>query len=62
MGEWAKIYWESQHIGNWEYDNSTGDYDVTADTDTDAKLEKTKITARRTYLASEYSADGKKSV
>ena len=39
-----------------------GDYDVTADTDTDEKLEKTKITARRTYLASEYSADGKKSV
>ena len=62
MGEWAKIYWESQHIGNWEYDNSTGDYDVTADTDTDEKLEKTKITARRTYLASEYSADGTKLV
>ena len=49
------IYWKSL-----KYDNTTGNYDFTSDTD--EWLEKTKRTARRTYLASEYSADGKKLV
>ena len=48
---------------NWQYpryDNTTGKYYFISDTYED--LEKTKRTARRTYLASEYSADGKKLV
>ena len=49
----VNIYWQSP-----KYDNTTGNYDFTSDTD--EWLEKTKRTARRTYLASEYSADGKK--
>ena len=52
---------------NWQspkYDNTTGNYYFTPmryDKHNE-RLEKTKRTARRTYLASEYSADGKKLV
>ena len=52
---WVAINWQYP-----KYDNTTGNYDFTSDTY--ERLEKTKRTARRTYLASEYSADGKKLV
>ena len=52
---WVAINWQYP-----KYDNTTGNYDFTSETY--ERLEKTKRTARRTYLASEYSADGKKLV
>ena len=61
MNDWVAIFWQSQ-----KYDNTTGKYYFTPidffTTPGGEDLEKTKRTARRTYLASEYSADGKKLV
>ena len=57
----VNIYWQSP-----KYDNTTGNYYFTPidffTTPSDEYLEKTKRTASRTYLASEYFADGKKLV
>ena len=53
--ERVTLYWQSP-----KYDNTTGNYEFR--TDTEEELEQRKRTARRTYLASEYSADGKKLV
>ena len=57
--ERVAIYWEPP-----KYDNTTGNYyfnPISYDTPGE-DLDKTKKTAKRTYLASEYSADGKKLV
>ena len=53
-----KIFWQTP-----KYDKTTGNYDYTPISSWDTpneNLDKTKRIARRTYLASEYSADGKK--
>ena len=55
LNERVEIYWRSM-----KYDKII-DYQYFT-SDTREELEKTKRTARRTYLASEYSDDGKKLV